>query len=147
MRKMNKQRNRLWITEDIEQISPHAGDAIVKGFIVRDFLEETGDDTLLTLPLQIVPQARIDEISRSQGEGWHPEKIVVRLTKGLHYSGVIDTYIAWVLGQCNGTRTLKQIITTLASTLNAESHKMTEIVLPVVRTLIERGFVLPSELM
>jgi hypothetical protein len=143
MRRRKAQRNWFRVTEDIDGIDASAGEAILRGFNLRDFLSETSDQALLATPFQIVPDAVIENLSRSDGEGWNMERTILRHEKGLRYAGNIDIHIAKLIGQCNGRKTLGQLIDELAASLGVDAARIQDSALAALSNLIERGFLLP----
>ena len=146
MRHRKASRNRFWITQEIDGIDVFAGDAIARGFRLRDFLSETSTEALLDIPLQILPDAVIENLSRSDGDGWKMERTVLRHTKGLRYTGNLDIYIARLIGQCDGRKALRQLIDELAGFLGVDTGEIQDSALAAISNLIERGFVLPPSI-
>lgn len=146
MHKINSSPNLFWVHEDAVQIDEFAGAAIYNGFKVKEFLEQTPDKDLLHIPFHISPDTRIEQKSRSQGDGWIAEKVIIRMTKGIHYAGNVDIHLLELLGQCNGKRPLQELIIQLAKRLGITGEQIAASVLQIMRGLIERGFVLPTSL-
>jgi predicted RNA methylase len=144
MRRKTGRPNWFWADADAEKLDTLAGEAIERGFRLRDFLSETSDNAaLLATALQIVPEALLQHSSRSDGESWKPDKIVLRHTKGIHYAGNLDALAVRLLGQCNGRRPLGELVDDLAQSLGVDRNRITDSTLEIVRRLIERGFLLP----
>jgi hypothetical protein len=144
MRRRRAPRNWFWIAQDVGDIDAYGGEAILQGLLLRDFLSECSGETLLDTPLQIVPDAVIENVSRSDGAGWKMERSVLRHGKGLRYGGNIDIHIARLIGQCNGRKTPRQLMDELAESLGVESDKIRDSVLAAITNLVERGFLLPQ---
>jgi hypothetical protein len=143
MRRRKARRNWFWVTQDIDEIDASAGEAILRGFRLRDFLSETSVEALLAIPFQIVPDAVIENRSRSDGQGWKMERTILRHEKGLRYAGNIDIHIAKLIGQCNGRKTMRQLIDELAASLGVDAASIQDSALAALSNLIERGFLLP----
>lgn len=146
MRRRKAARNWFWITEEVDQIDAFGGETILQGLFLRSFLSETSSDALLDTRLQIVADAVIENVSRSKGSGWQMERTVLRHQKGLHYAGNIDLHIARLIGQCDGRKTLRQLIDELAASLGVEPGKILDSALAAITNLIERGFLLPASM-
>jgi hypothetical protein len=147
MRRRTAPRNGFWITQEIDGIDVFTGEAIERGLRLRDFLSETSAEDLLDTRLQIVPEAVIESLSRSDGDGWKMERTILRHGRGLRYAGNLDIHIARLIGQCNGRKPLRQLIDELAGSLGVESDKILDSALAAISNLIERGFVLPPNIM
>ena len=143
MRRRKAPRNWLWVTEDVDDIDAYGGEAIRQGLLLRDFLSECSGEALLDTPLHIVPDAVIENVSRSDGSGWKMERSVLRYGKGLRYAGNIDIHIARLIGQCNGRKTPRQLMDELAGSLGVEPAQIHDSVLAAITNLVERGFLLP----
>jgi hypothetical protein len=143
MRRKRGGSNWFRVSEDVMQIDSYAGEAIHRGFVLRDFLSATSDDALLATPLKIEPNAAMQTVSRSNGDGWQSERITLQHGKGLHYAGNLDNHTAWLVGHCSGGKTVRQLIDELAVHLGVDSERIRRSTLAFFREMIERGMVLP----
>jgi hypothetical protein len=95
------------------------------------------------LPFRVAPDARFVQDTYSVGEGWVPESIVLKMTRGFHYRVSIDGRIAGVLAYCNGVRSLRSLADELAISLGAGFEQLYVAVAKGTRRLAELGFLLP----
>ncbi len=121
-----------------------AGEAIARAFGLRDFLASHGDESLPAQRLQISPEARLVQRAKPHAGGWAIEHSHLEMTRGLAYTGDADPYVAALIGRCDGTRPLADLIAELASATNEDPAKFTPACLRIVRRLIECGFLLPE---
>ena len=129
-----------------ERMLGPAGESIAMGFALRDFLEVNQDDSvLLQQSLRLSPDARLHQELRPSDEGWTPTTSELHLERGLAYSGVIDPFVARLAGGCNGRRPLRELVAAMAVSLDRNVADITEPCLNVVRRLVERGFLLPTD--
>jgi hypothetical protein len=122
-----------------------AGDAIALGFELRDFLEAHGDDeSLQAQRLRVSPDARLVQRSKPHPEGWAIVQSQLEMTRGLAYTGDADPYVAMMVGRCDGTRPLGELLAELAASVDEDPTTLIPACLQVVRRLIECGFLLPE---
>ncbi|RJR20274.1 MAG: methyltransferase domain-containing protein [Nitrospiraceae bacterium] len=127
-----------------ERMDGPCGDAIVRGFGLRDFLETAADDSiLLDSEFCVSPEARLERRSKPTPEGWLDESVRISLAKGLSYSGNIDHYIANMLINCDGRRKISELMNEMAQSLQAEPEKIKGSFCSIVRHLVQQGFLLP----
>jgi methylase of polypeptide subunit release factors len=135
---------RFWVLDDLEELDAGGGAAIAEGFAVRELLSGTSDDALLEMALHIGPGVRLESACVSSGEGWEVEGAVLRCRRGLHFSVSIDGAMANLVGRCDGVRTVCALAAELADGLRTDRAKLLGSLLPMVRGLLERGFLLPA---
>jgi methylase of polypeptide subunit release factors len=113
------------------------GEEVTAHFARRSLLE--GD--LLSARLRLRDDVRLHEVSARGEEGWEP--VVQRLQQeaGLRWSGSIDGYGASLLAACDGTQRLGDLVGLLAAAIEEPVGEVTDQVLPVLRNLVELGFV------
>jgi methyltransferase family protein len=74
----------------------------------------------------------------------HPETIVLRQQRGFRRARTADTVVAGLVGACDGELTVGQILAALADLLDLDTAECRTTYLPVVRELVEEGFLLPA---
>jgi methyltransferase family protein len=74
----------------------------------------------------------------------HPETIVLRQQRGFRRARTADTVVAGLVGACDGELTVGQILAALADLLGLDDEESRTTYLPVVRELVEEGFLLPA---
>jgi hypothetical protein len=137
-----------WFRADdgAEKILGTAGEAIARGFELRDFLEAAqGDEWLMSQRLRVSPDVRLQQEFEPCSEGWRATQSELRLVRGLAYSGNVDPFVAQLISRCNGEHRLAELVNELASSLDEEPDRVGPVCRDVVRRLIERGFLLPEE--
>ncbi len=70
----------------------------------------------------------------------HPETIVIRQQRGFRRARTADTVVAGLVGACDGELTVGQILAALADLLELDPDDARTTYLPVVRELVEDGF-------
>jgi methylase of polypeptide subunit release factors len=112
------------------------GEEVTAHFARRGLLE--GD--LLQARLRLRDDVRLHEVAVRSAEGWEPVVQRPQQEAGLRWSGGIDAYGASLLAACDGTQPLGALVELLAAALDGPVGDLTEQVLPVVRRLVEQGF-------
>lgn len=122
-----------------------AGADILRTFELQDFLTAHPDDgELLAGRFRLAPDVRLDYELRPGDGGWEAVTTRLRRTDGLRWSGGIDPYSAQILGGCDGTRTMGEVLSDLASSLGGRGDELEAHWPAIVRRLIEQGFLTPG---
>jgi len=122
-----------------------AGDGILLGFALRDYLEAArSDEVLLAERFRVSPDVGLHERYEHGSEGWCLAESELRLGRGLAYAGSVDPYVARLLARCDGRVPLGQLLRELAESLGQDPAAITAACLDVVRRLVERGFLIPA---
>jgi hypothetical protein len=119
------------------------GDHLGAVFELADFLDAYGDQRLLDVALRIAPDVVLDERAQPGSVGWSVTDRVLRQTAGLCGEGQVDAAIAAIAAACDGSRPLGALLAEIASSADADLSDLARAALPVVRRLVERGFLLP----
>lgn len=120
------------------------GDYLGAVFELNDFLARCDDEALLDVSLGVAPHVLLDEQRRAGEDGWLTVSCKLRQTAGLCEEGEVDDVIAAVVGACDGRRPLRQVLVDVSAERGVTMSELSAAALPVVRTLIERAFVLPA---
>ncbi|MEO7261533.1 MAG: methyltransferase [Jatrophihabitantaceae bacterium] len=80
-------------------------------------------------------------------EGWQPALSQLRQSGGLRWELEVDDAVAALVAASTGEAKLGVVFSVLAAAVSAGADDVTSALLPVVRDLIERGFLVPVELM
>lgn len=136
-----------WVRlEEAPDMIGACGDATLRGFALRDFLEKVGDDSdLLKTALRPAPEARLHNRFQPASEGWTLEESRLRLSTGLAFGGAVSPQLLALLQACCGPRPLNAILLDLAATLGRPAAEVTAACIPIVRRLVEEGLLMPDE--
>ena len=140
---MRRREGHNWVHIDEMPVEPGVpfGDAIVKAFAARDFLDtHSKDDELLATTPQLSPDVELEPRFQPSDEGWEMISMNLSLKKGVPASLALDPKVADFLGNCTGKHTLDSLIQDLASNADAAHEQVRLECLRLVRRLIERGF-------
>jgi SAM-dependent methyltransferase len=112
------------------------GDEVLAHFARRDLLE--GD--LMQARLRLRQDVRLHQVATRTGEGWRADNQLLQQEAGLRWTGGVDGYGATLLAACDGTQPLQSLVAVLAASVGLSVAEAAEQVLPVVRQLVEQGF-------
>ena len=134
------------IDELSHDITFPCGDAIAARFARATWLTERGGDDrmLLDATFTVSEDVRLRERRLASEGRWLLEEAQLQLTDGLRYSGSIDLPGAGLVAACDGTTVLGELVRRLAAAIDADPDEITPQVLPIVRRLVEQGFLTPS---
>ena len=145
LRRASGRPNWVRIDDPPGEISDDSGDSIFLGFWLRDFLETIADDDdLLATKLRTSPDVRISSEAAWSPNGWQGMKSKIALAKGLPYTARIDAPVANLIAQCDGEHTLGELLSRMGKALGVAIERLVPATTPLVRQLIEHGFLLPA---
>jgi Methyltransferase small domain len=87
---------------------------------------------------------RLHQVAVRTEDGWYADAQLLQQEAGLRWSGGVDPYGATLLAGCDGTRPLRDLLLVLASSAGLTAGEAAEQVVPVVRRLVEQGFLEPA---
>jgi len=119
-----------------QPVAPSWGEQVALRFAALDLLERD----LLGERLRLRDDVRLAESSRAAEGEWLPVAQRLVQESGLRWSGGVDLYGAALLADCDGSRPLGDLVGVLAAATGLGPGEAAEQVLPVVRRLVERGF-------
>ena len=126
--------------DDVPQaVAPQWGEEVLGHFARQDAL--AGD--LLARAWTLRPDVRLHQVARAAGTGWATEVQLLQQESGLRWAGGVDEHGATLLAGCDGTRPLGALLSVLAMSTGLTDGEAAEQVLPVVRQLVEQGFLTP----
>jgi len=105
-------------------------------------LAATRDDELLAQRLTLAPDAVLTTESLGSIDGWQPASRRLRQTGGMRWDVEVDESVASLVAACTGLAPLALGVDLLAASLGVAPDAARTAVAPVVRDLIERGFLL-----
>lgn len=118
-------------------IGPAVGEQIARSLLMSRVLEETGDEALANLVLQVAPDVT-EERHLRPGAG-DPQVILLRQGGGLGRVVQADTWLAAIVGACDGELTLGQISTAVAVLLDEDPAQVRASTFPRIRSLLVDG--------
>ncbi|MBD3160845.1 MAG: methyltransferase, partial [Candidatus Latescibacteria bacterium] len=133
--------------EDVPDLFGNWGADIERGFRLRAFLDAgAGEQALLSASFTVAEDVRLRQSLRPFDQGWAPETMRVVRTRGLGYRGDVDAFAAGLISRCDGTRSLASLIEELARHGGGAPSEWRGRILPVIRTMVEEGFLIPTTL-
>jgi hypothetical protein len=116
-------------------------------FTSHDYLDALSDDeALLDARLALVERHRLEQALRCDEGRFRVESQTLALEDGLAFRAEIDRYTASLLPHLDGKSTVRDVLTRVASQLSleeSEGERFVSAALPIVRRLLELGFLQP----
>lgn len=122
-----------------------ASDQMLRLLRGQDYLSEAGEAELLRAALSLVEEHRLEQTIRLRDGDELIERNLLRLESGLRFEVSIDASTERVLALLDGRRSLENILAEVAETAHATPRAFVLAALPVIRRLIELGFVVPPD--
>jgi len=146
MRRAAGHRNCFAVESLPPSISYPAGEDVAQQVELRTFLHSLrGEEDFLHVHLKLAPNVRLEQICEPTDGAWRPISGCVRRVGGLEYCGTLDGPSAAALARWDEKRPLKDYLSELATALRVDPSNLLPTALPIIRRLVEQGFLLPRE--
>jgi SAM-dependent methyltransferase len=140
LRKRTAARNWIWFDEQRAWPGEPFGCTISRRLAARDLLEsDSGGRQLLASRLRLVEGVRRNQHYRQVEGRWHPSSIQIGLPATGRLMGV-EPLVSEFIDSLDGSKTLAASIEALAAQAGVPLEQAEKECLPVVRLLLERGF-------
>ena len=137
------------VLDEVDQpVASTWGEQVRAHFAARDLLDgdlcdgDLCDGDPLDARLRLREDVRLHQVARRTDDGWVADGQLLRQEAGLRWSGGVDAYGATLLAGCDGTRPLGDLLAVLAGSAGLSDGEAAAQVLPVVRRMVEQGFLL-----
>jgi len=140
--------NRNFVRTDplpLDRLEP-AGEHTLRVFAAQDALARLDDEDLLELPLALTGSHRLQQTLAARDGSLVVESQTLELTEGLRFTVGVDRHTVSLLPHLDGRRPLRDVLAlaTRTSSLDPEEReRFVPAALPVVRRLLELGFLEP----
>jgi hypothetical protein len=143
MRRDTSRANWFAVESAPPNIAYPSGDDVARLVELRTFLHSlTNERDLLDAHLKLAPNVKLDQVCEAANGTWRAVSGRVRRVGGLEFTGALDGPSAKALARWDGARPLKECLRELAGILNQDFDALVPAVLPIVRRLVEQGFLL-----
>jgi methylase of polypeptide subunit release factors len=137
---------RNWL--QMESLPPRStasfGDAVFRYFQSSDSVDRLGD-SLLDVKLHMAPSVSVETSRTWNGSEWDAGIYRIRQGTGFEFDALVDVSIANLIRRCDGTARLRDLIADLARSANVPFEAVDQGCLKVIRSMLQRGFlVLPD---
>ena len=127
------------VDEVTQQVAATWGDEVVDHFARLDAL--AGDP--LDVAWRLRDDVRLHQVAHRDDDGWLVESQLLQQSGGIRWVGGTDDHGAALLAACDGTLPLRTLFALLAAGAGITETEAVETGLPVVRRLVEQGFLVP----
>jgi hypothetical protein len=132
-----------WIhCEDLSgaAITSDANEQIERVFAAEDFLATANEEELLDVRVIIHPDHVLEQKLVAGDDGWMSRSLVLKPAVGIEHRAAIDPRVLVFLSRCNGTRTVRQLISDVSQNDGVDFAAAAAAGLPLVRRLLRAGF-------
>jgi methylase of polypeptide subunit release factors len=131
--------------EELRQpLDPALGTAVREQFAALDWLRARATDADLLAERFVAPaDVRLEQSAAATADGWAVERQALVRLSGLHRRAAIDAVGADVVGACDGTRRLAEVLTAVAAEYALDLGDVLPAALPAVRGLVADGLLRP----
>ncbi|HEX8092447.1 MAG TPA: hypothetical protein VF542_01370, partial [Jatrophihabitans sp.] len=135
------------VCQDVRQPHEHPiGPAIEDWFARQAWLRDRPVSELLDARLVAAAGLVRSTHSLLSADGWQQAVVQLRQAGGLRWELEVDDAVAALVAACTGEATLAVVLSVLAAAVSAGTDEVITALIPVVRDLIDRGFLVPAEL-
>ena len=146
LRKRKCENNWTYLDEEPVLIAGECGDILEKRFALQDFLLSlTTEKDLLNTKLVLASEVKLIQSHTMTENGPKVCDNTLETTSGLRQSAHLDVHVLRLLTYCDGTRTLTALMHMLSEAVGITFDHAVKIGLPVIRLLINRGYLHPGE--
>jgi hypothetical protein len=132
------------VLEDVPQaVQQPIGGAVAQWLPRQHYLQRTSDAELLHAALRTAPGVVRTRHDLIEDGGWQTALSNLRLSDGMRWEVETDDAVSSMLAACDGSTPLNVTLQVLAASVDAPVDQVTDALLPVVRDLVSRGFLLP----
>ena len=138
-----------WIhCEDLSgaAITTDAGAQLERVFAGEDFLAELdSDEELLDVRLKIHPDHVLEQTLVAGDDGWVSQSLVLKPAAGIEHRAGIDAPVLVFLSRCNGTRTVRELISEVSERDDVDFAAAADAGLLLVRRLLRAGLLVVED--
>lgn len=132
------------VLEDVRQPVEQPSGAHLQGWLMRQrWLAAASDQQLLRTALRPAAELVRERTEVLEPDGWTAAVTRLRQPLGMRWEVEADDAISALVAGCDGARPLRAPVAVLAAALGRSVDEVAQAVLPVVRDLVGRGFLLP----
>jgi hypothetical protein len=145
MRRAKGRRGWFAVEDPPKNMTFPSQDDVARLVELRTFIHSLGHDgDLLDVCLKLAPNARLEQIQEAAAGTWKPVSGRLYRVGGLEFSRSIESHRAAALAKLDGRSPLREWLRESAASLNTDPSVFIQSELPVIRRLIEQGFLIPA---
>ena len=145
----NRHAARNWIhCEDLAgaAVATDAGEQIQRVFAAEDFLAAlASDEDLLDRRVALHPDHVLEQKLVAGEDGWVSQALILLPAKGIERRASIDPRVLMFLSQCNGSRTVREMIAAVGERDRTDFAAAATVGLPLVKRFLRAGFLVVSD--
>jgi methylase of polypeptide subunit release factors len=131
--------------EDLRQQTAQPFGAQVSAWFERqDWLRGRDAAGLLAARYRAAGGLQLRQEATLGGEGWAVDRQVLAQRDGLRWTEEIDPLVQALVGGCDGTVALRELVAVLAAAHDVPEPDLAEVAVPIVAHLVERDMLVPA---
>ncbi len=128
------------------RIAGPCGAEALRFFQTRDaYRDPSAADALLEKRMRIAPGIRMAQEYVAAEHGLELREIRLNKTGGLQYALAVHRNVAGLLSECDGRRTVRELLEEMVASLDLSWEQAVPVILPAVRALVERSVLVECE--
>ena len=122
-------------------VETDVGEQLQRVFAAEDFLAGLNDDEeLLDARVRINADHVLEQKLVAAEDGWMSQSLVLKPAHGIEHRAAIDARVLVLLSRCNGTRTVRELVSDVSKNDEVDLATGANAGLPLVRRLLRAGF-------
>jgi SAM-dependent methyltransferase len=126
-------------------VATDAGPQIQRMFAAEDVLAEIDDEALLDRRVALHPDHLLEQKLVAGEGGWVSQSLVLVPANGIEHRSTIDTRVLFLLSQCHGARTVREMISSVGESDGTDFAAAADSGLPLVKRLLRAGLLVVQE--
>jgi hypothetical protein len=114
---------------------------ILRIFAAEDFLRQVqNDENFLDQRFALASEHEMRHVLHSENGKWVVASATLSQTRGFKFTGRLDANVITLLGGCDGSRTLRELLVDFAKRVGTDFKTVAPVGLEVMRSLMRSGF-------
>ena len=141
LRRRSAASNWFHLTSEAHDFGKFTGAEAERLFAAKDFLEDhASHDALLSQRLTLNKDVRFDQRMIADAESWTVAECALAMSHARVQPVPTDPYVGGLCSRLRGDRPLRDVLAQMAAALRVEPVGLARQILPMIRDLIERGY-------
>src|SRR5262245_8162783 len=127
-------------------MDPPLGAHVMRWLDRQDWLAAHPGNAVLDASYRRPDGLKLTQEADHDGDDWTVTRQILALTNGLRWAEEIDPVTLALVTGADGRQPLKNQVSVLAAAFDTSEHEIRAGVVPLIRHLVERGLLLPTNL-
>jgi hypothetical protein len=135
-----------WIRSEMlrpEWTAANCSNQTLRIFAAQDFLDElVEEENFLDQRFALAPDHEMRQTLHAENGKWIVTAATIRQTEGFEFTGNLDVNVVSLLSGCDGSRTLRDLLTEFSGYLGVGFSTVAPVAIEVMRKLVRSGFLI-----